>query len=175
VRREVDSTAHYSEHVVVTVSSGTVEVGPPSETPAASSGLPELRNPSELTAAGGSVASAWTPKRLVKGQELTYSSDGPQGTVASVNLKEVSAWQQGRLEFRHSPLSEVIPRVNRYSRKPIALADDGVADIPYGGTVFERQVEDWLQALQTTYPISVTETADHYLLHYDRAREATLE
>jgi len=35
--------------------------------------------------------------------------------------------------------------------------------------VFEGQVDDWLRALEATYPIRVTETDEHYLLQYDRA------
>jgi transmembrane sensor len=174
VRREVDS-AEDIEHVVVTVSSGTVEVGPPSESPPISSGLPESRNTKELGTTRKRTAPAWVPARLVKGQELIYSSDGPKGEIGNVNLEEMSAWKEGRLEYRHTPFRDVIPRVNRYSQKRIILADDGVADLAYSGTVFEGQVEDWLHVLQMTYPIDVTDEGDHFVLHYNRARERSLE
>jgi transmembrane sensor len=175
VRREVDP-ADNIEHVVVTVSSGSVEVGPPGETvEAASNGAPQSGNAEGLSARKKRNPPEWAPARLVKGQELTYSTDGPQGDIESVNLQEVSAWKEGRLEYRHTPFRDVIPRVNRYSVKRIVLADDGVGDLTYSGTVFEGQVEDWLHALQTIYPIEVTQTDDHFVLHYDRARDASTE
>jgi transmembrane sensor len=171
VRREEDPTD--IGRVVVTVSNGTVEVGPPKETiETISKGTPELNHASGLKRPN---PPEWTPARLVKGQGLTYGTDGPQGKIESVNLEEVSAWKEGRLEYRHTPFREVIPRVNRYSAKRIVLADDAVGELPYSGTVFEGQVDDWLHALQTTYPIEVTETADHFVIHYDRDREKSGE
>ena len=174
VRREVDPAGDI-EQVIVTVSSGTVEVGPPSESPPVSSGSSEPRNTKELSTKGRRTPPAWTAARLMKGQELTYSSDGPKGEIEGVNLEEASAWKEGRLEYRHTPFRDVIPRVNRYSQKRIVLADDGVADLPYSGSVFEGQVEDWLSALQKTYPIDVTDEGDHFVLRHNPAREASLE
>lgn len=168
VRRDVDPTG--GERVVVTVSSGTVEIGPPMAT--ISTNIPDPIEVSGLTVRGVKPGNKpeWTPARLVKGQELTFGTDGPQGKIESVNLEEVAAWKEGRLEYRHLPFRDVIPRVNRYSQKPIVLADGEVGYLPYSGTVFEGQVDDWLRALPKVYPIEVTETADKYLLRYDRDR-----
>jgi transmembrane sensor len=170
VRRELDTTQ--GERVVVTVSSGTVEVGPPMAT--ITPDVVEFSDISKSIAASALKRRSqpeWTPARLVKGQELTYGTDGPQGKIERVNLEEVAAWKEGRLEYRHEPFKTVIPRVNRYSQKPIVLEDGELGELTYSGTVFEGQVNDWLHALQTLYPIKVTETADHFVLHYDRDRD----
>jgi transmembrane sensor len=172
VRRDIDPTGR-GEHVVVTVSNGTVEVGPPMTTvPVDIPDLVDVTTP-KLSTAAGADSNQWAPARLVKGQELTYSSGGPQGKIERVNLEEVSAWREGRLEFRHTPFRALIPRVNRYSRKPIVLGDGDVGDLTYSGTVFEGQVQDWLNALQTLYPIEVAETPDSFVLRYIRERDQT--
>jgi transmembrane sensor len=164
VRRDLDPRD--GGRVVVTVDSGVVEVGPPMA--AIAKDIPESVEASVLKQLNQPV---WTSARLVKGQELTYGPDGLQGKIERVNLEEVAAWKEGRLEYRHTPFRVVIPRVNRYSQKPIVLADERVAELPYSGTVFEGQVDDWLHALQTSYPVQVTETPDHFLLHYSRERD----
>jgi transmembrane sensor len=111
----------------------------------------------------------WTREKLVKGQQLTYGADGRSGTITTADLEAATAWKEGRLEYRQTPFKIVIPRVNRYSEKPIELADDEVAELPYSGTVFEGQVADWLRALQTAYPIEVVDTPDRIVI---RSREA---
>jgi transmembrane sensor len=187
VRRELDAPG--LDRVVVIVSNGTVEVGPPletiskdttqdtSESPSGSSTDADRKAVDGKRSTGGPAAKArsaqpeWAPARLVKGQELTYDVDGPQGHIENVDLREVSAWKEGRLEYRHTAFKFVIPRVNRYSEKPIVLADDAVGDMPYTGTVFEGQVPEWLRALKTAYPIEVTETPDHIVV---RSRPSSL-
>jgi hypothetical protein len=61
----------------------------------------------------------------------------------------------------------VISEANRYgyTDKPIVLADgDGaVGKLPFSGTI-----SDWLQALQTAYPVEVTEHADRYVIQLRR-------
>jgi len=156
--------------VVVTVSSGAVEVGSPMATIS-----PDMPDSVAVIGLNRRKQAEWTPARLVKGQELTYGTDGPQGKIERVNLEEVAAWKEGRLEYRHTPFRLVIPRVNRYSEKPIVMEDGEVGELTYSGTVFEGQVTDWLHALQTLYPVEVTETADHFVLHYDRDRDQSRE
>jgi transmembrane sensor len=184
VRRELDAAG--ADRVIVTVDNGTVEVGPPSTTiPQEASDAINTSNTRDRGAMGATgdtravhrsraptrPADEWTPARLVKGQELTYSADGPEGKIELVNLDEVSAWKYGRLEYRHTPLKLVIPRVSRYSQKEIVLADGVVGELPFSGTVFEGQVADWLHALEAAYPIEVTETDDRYLIRYRRDRD----
>jgi len=160
VRRELDSTE--VDRVTVIVSNGTVEVGPPTQTISKDSiGANEPATKTDSTGVNGHNRTDWTPARLVPGQELTYGTDGPHGKIENVNLEEASAWKEGRLEYRHTPLRVVIPRVNRYSQKRIVLADGAVGDLPFSGTVFEGQVSEWLRALQTAFPIEVIDHPEH--------------
>jgi len=68
------------------------------------------------------------------------------------------AWRDHHLEYLRVPLKIVIPSVNVHSRKPIVLADDGVGNLLFSGTVFDDQVTDWLRALTIALPIVVIES-----------------
>jgi len=150
VRRERDASD--IEQVTVTVSTGAVEVGPPTQERNVDSGL----------AVGHPVSVRWQPAKLVSGQELTFDAAGHRGAVAPADLRATEAWREGRLEFRHAPLRQVILQVNEYSKKPISLdeSNDALGDISFSGTVFEQRVPGWLHALQAAYPVDVTEDAN---------------
>jgi len=149
VRREIDD----ADRVTVTVSAGAVEVVPPTMSPSNSEGTASVPGPV-----------TWTPARLVRGQEMTFDRAGLKKQVAVVDLDAASAWVNGRLEYRQTPLKFVIPRVSRYSRKAIVLADDSAGELPFSGVVFAGQIDEWLRALQTAYPVEIRETADRFII-----------
>src|ERR1700742_2687637 len=74
------------------------------------------------------------------------------------------AWRDHHLEYLRVPLKIVIPSVNVHSKKPIVLADDGVGDLLFSGTVFDDQVTDWLRALTIALPIVVIEGDDRIVI-----------
>ena len=74
------------------------------------------------------------------------------------------AWRDGRLEYYGEPLSSVVADVSRYSSQPIELVDPQLAQLTFTGTVFTESVDDWLNAIQATFPIRVVTTDDHRVL-----------
>lgn len=135
VRRDMEGKL---DRVTITVGSGAVKVEP--------------------------RADDWKVAKLVKGEAVTYNREGARGEVKPADIKAAAAWKEGRLEYIHQPLSAVVASVNRYSEKPIVLANETVGEFDYSGTVFEGQIEDWLRALHTAFPISVTESDDQILI-----------
>jgi transmembrane sensor len=69
-------------------------------------------------------------------------------------------------------LKYVIPQINRYSAKPIVLADGAVGEIEFSGTVFQGQVEDWVRAVASAFPVAISET-DHQIFIRARGDAAT--
>jgi len=122
------------ELVVVTVSEGTVEVAPASAVNA--------RN-------GGDYPRG---KRVTRGESITYDSEGNLGAVRKVDVGMTMAWRTGQLQYRSEPLNRVVQDINRYSRTSITIADTAAGEILYSGTVFERDIEDWLAALDKAFP-----------------------
>jgi transmembrane sensor len=138
------------DRVTVVVKEGTVEIAPPeTDQPTIS---PQVTKPRVKT---------WSPTRVKQGQGISYDAAGPQGEVAQVDIDAASAWADGRLEYKHTALKIVIPRISRFSEKPILLADPAVGEIPFTGSVFLGQVKGWLKALPTVYPVQVAENSDH--------------
>ena len=142
------------DQVTVTVGSGAVKV--------------ERRSPDGLadpsTVESAADHGTWRAAKVGAGQELTYSgSQGPSG-IRKADVEAAIAWTEGRLEYIHEPLKAVIARVNRYSEKPMILGDDAAGEIDFSGTVFEGQIDDWVRALEASFPISITETDDSIVI-----------
>lgn len=91
-------------------------------------------------------------QRLVRGQEITYDLAGRFSPPRVADDEVAASWHDGRLQYRGEPLRDVIPDVNRYSHREVILEDNAAGDLLYSGTVFERDIEDWIEGLERTYP-----------------------
>jgi transmembrane sensor len=134
------------DQVVVTVTEGVVQV------------TPNVVDPKgELPALGASAASP-RQQRLERGQQISYGEDGKLSSMQTVDDNAVT-WHDGRLHYRQEPLRNIVPDINRYSRKPIVLGDRAAGDLLFTGTVFERDIDEWIDNLGSIYPLlEVTQT-----------------
>jgi transmembrane sensor len=135
VRSELD-------RVVVTVQEGVVEVTPAVDADPAS---PER----------------W---RVSAGNQLAYNESPRSAQIRAVDPDRAMGWRDGRLEYYGEPLSSVVADVSRYSNQPIELSDPQLAQFTFTGTVFTESVDDWLSAIQATFPIRAVTTNDHRVL-----------
>ena len=78
------------------------------------------------------------------------------------------AWRSGQLIFREEPLRYAVEDVNRYSSKPIVLADERIGDIRISGTVLDRGVPGWLDSLESAFGLEAREEEERIVL--ERAR-----
>lgn len=141
-----------TDHVVVTVTEGTVQVAP------------VIPFGDGDTSKGGSRVEA-TVQKLTRGQEITYDRQGRLSEPRPTYEGFSGSWRDGHLRYSGEPLRNVIPDVNRYSRRPLILADPAAGQLLYSGTVFERNVDDWIVGLQRIYPeLEVTVTDTHLLI-----------
>lgn len=139
------------DHVVVTVTEGTVEVTP-------GRSLNDTAEPAQAVA-------EVQVQRVSRGQQLTYDVKGRFDAPRSVDGDVLSSWRDGQLRYRSELLRNVIPDVNRYSRRPLILGDEAAGDLVYSGTVFERNVDEWVDGLQRIYPeVEVTITDNQHVL-----------
>ena len=120
--------------VVVTVTEGTVEVAPAKTVNA--------RTGSEFPHG----------QRVTHGEAISYDAEGRLSDVRTVDPKMATAWRDGRLQYLREPLNRVVQDINRYSRTVVSIEDAATGDIVYSGTVFERDINDWLGALETAFP-----------------------
>jgi transmembrane sensor len=123
-------------HVVVTVTEGLVE------------------------AANGEES--W---RVAAGHQIDYDLERRSARIAAVDAQRELGWREGRLEYFDKPLATVIADANRYSERRIEIADPRLESLTYTGTIFTQALEDWLQAMESTFDIRVEANDRRVLLH----------
>jgi transmembrane sensor len=111
--------------------------------------------------------------RLTPGFGATFSATTDSVQVSSVVAATALAWRDGQLDYYNQPLRVVAADVTRYSSRTVEIADPTVGDLKFTGTVFTAEVDDWLEALQSTFPVRVTRQAtDHVVLSALASRAA---
>jgi transmembrane sensor len=110
------------------------------------------------------TAGAAGPQELVAGQRAEYDPRGGRLRVTQVAAEQDAAWRHHQLEFVNEPLSMVIANVNRYSRRPLQLADPQLGQLMFTGTVNTTNIDGWIGALPHVFPLQVSRFADHVVL-----------
>jgi transmembrane sensor len=98
---------------------------------------------------------------------------GEQTSVNSVEIAvpseipdagDATSWQSGRLVFRMQRLGDVLQQINRYSSKPIVIADPEIADMKVTGTVVGRNVSGWVASLHSAMGIAAIDERHRIVL-----------
>ena len=131
---------HLHDRTVVTVSEGVVRIAP--ETPAIAG---------HLVQAGA-------------GEQVTFVDSTHSLSLNPVNPKTATAWREGILTFVNEPLSSVVEDVNRYSQREIVLADPGLRNRLYTGTIYRDRIDAWVRALEEVFPLEARLQDDKLLL-----------
>jgi transmembrane sensor len=87
-------------------------------------------------------------------QQATYSSQG-LGASASVDPKEVTAWQLGILVFHDRPLTEVVDEVNRYRSGKIIVMNAELGRRVVNGTFHVDRLGDLIGQIQQLFGAQV--------------------
>lgn len=150
------------QRTVVTVTEGTIEVY--REESPGGAGLPRDR---KIRAVAGEQV-AWEDAT----QDTPQAEAAPETarlalndfTVASVDISEVLAWREGRLEYTDEPLYAVIADFNRYSDNPVEIRGDALRRLRFSGTLFTDVTEEWLYALPHLFPVTVRRQGETYVI-----------
>lgn len=100
----------------------------------------------------------------VAGQRVSYDPARPTLQVSQIDVAQATAWRDHRLEFVDTPLDTVIARVNRYSDRPLRLADPELARLSFTGTVDTQATAQWIDALPQVFPLRVRQGKDEIVL-----------
>jgi transmembrane sensor len=98
------------------------------------------------------------------GQRTTVNHRGIESTQAVSDATSAIAWQHGRLAFEAEPLRYVVQDVNRYSGKPIVIADSRTGELRVTGTVTEANIAGWVNSLQAAFGIHADIQSDQIVL-----------
>ncbi len=68
------------------------------------------------------------------------------------------AWQNGELDFKGESLLQVVSEFNRYNHTRLEIADPRLAALEVGGNFRATDVEGFVRALQSSFPIRAAES-----------------
>lgn len=89
---------------------------------------------------------------LGPGQQVSYERDIGRTVPADIEL--VTAWQQGVLIFRMTPLAEVVEEINRYRSGRVILADRTLADMAVSGRFPIGRMDEILMRLNQAFGVT---------------------
>jgi transmembrane sensor len=82
--------------------------------------------------------------------QVTYDADG-LGTISTIDLAVVTAWQQGQLVFRHEPLARVLEEINRYRPGRILLLNEKLGERDVVATFHLDRIDDVIAHLAEAF------------------------
>ncbi len=107
---------------------------------------------------------------VVAGSSRVYRKDAGLGPRQPADTERDRAWQQGRLVFRQTPLSEVVAEMERYHAVKFDFADTGIARHTLSGNFDAGDLQPFLKALETILPLKAVRLGDSILLQQAEAK-----
>ena len=101
---------------------------------------------------------------LTKSQQLSYMQGGKMSPVEAINIKQVTAWREGKLIFDEMPLAGVIREVNRYRTGQIRIADSRLKDLKVSGIFRNNDLDSILRALKQIFPVKARRVSDRLII-----------
>lgn len=86
---------------------------------------------------------------LHPGDQATILSSGAVNTKNGVNIYQVTAWTKGEIVFDTKPVVAVAKEFNHYNRRKIVVLDPGIASLPITGVFHSRDVDSFVQFLDS--------------------------
>ncbi|OOG49470.1 FecR domain-containing protein [Rhodanobacter sp. C01] len=125
---------------------------------------------------GGAPGSTATGSlEAVAGQLVSYDPATSAMSISSITPAQATAWRDDRLEFINEPLGVVVANVNRYSARPVHIADANLEALTFTGTIKTGAIDSWLGALPQIFPLRVSEDASQVTLsHAEPGQKAPL-
>jgi transmembrane sensor len=87
---------------------------------------------------------------LAAGQQLRYGTSGAM-QVRPVDIDVISAWHQGVLIFRATPLREAVAQVNRYRSGRIVVTNAELGRVPVNGRFRVSNIDDILTQFEQAF------------------------
>lgn len=100
------------------------------------------------------------------GQRSTVSRHGVELTQPVADASSAVEWQHGQLAFEAEPLRYVVQDFNRYSEKPIVIADEHTGDLRVTGTVTEGNITGWGNSLEAAFGIHADIQSNQIVLRH---------
>jgi len=86
---------------------------------------------------------------VAAGSQRSYSEAAGLGLLETADAGKLTAWVQGQLVFKHTPLQEVTTELERYHPVHFSFVDPKLAQTTLSGTFDSHDLDPFLHALQT--------------------------
>ncbi len=118
----------------------------------------------DVTVRRGRVAVTDGPDEVTLGVGETVGgrADG-LGAKQGVDVDKVLAWEEGRLVFELTPLSQVLEQIERYRPGVLMIRDARLGALKVSGTFQLDRLDEGLATLEKVFPLKI-ERYTHYLL-----------
>lgn len=103
-------------------------------------------------------------KHLSAGNQLSYSESSGLGQLQTADANRITAWVNGQLIFKRTPLSEVAAELERYHAVQFSFADSKLAQETLSGTFDAADIEPFLHALETILPVQAKRNGQQIFL-----------
>jgi transmembrane sensor len=119
------------------------------------------------TPRNAAAAASEVPLALHAGEQL-IATPNVRPAVAAADLRTELAWESGHLVFRDETLGNAVARVNRYTDRNI-LIEPAVADIRVSGVFNAGDVDSFVSAVTSYFPIQASVTGKNSILLQPRS------
>ncbi len=91
---------------------------------------------------------------LAPSEQLVYSRNTQKAEVRKVNLLVETAWKDGKLVFRRTPMEMIAKKLSRHFNVDVILQGDELCDYVYSATFTTETLAEILELFEATAPIS---------------------
>ena len=110
--------------------------------------------------AGSAQISEGSTDRMVSAGERMALSNDQAITVDQPELRDLTAWQTGRLAFRNETLATAVAEMNRYSNRPLVVDDPDTAQLRLSGVYRVGDPEAFARSLAVLLSVEVETAPD---------------
>ena len=96
-------------------------------------------------------------------QQVSYDRE-QVGAIQTIDPDETSAWRQGALVFRQTPLPDVVAEINRYRRGHVVLLDGKRGASAMSGRFEIRDMEKVLVQIERAFGLTATRLPGNVVL-----------
>ncbi len=114
---------------------------------------------------------------LDPGQVITYKLNSGKFFLEEGNIDKHVAWRSGKFVFRNDPLEVVCQKLGRWFNAEIVIKDESLKDYAFTGTFREEGLNDILELIGLTSPISykITERKTDGINEYGTSKVEIME
>lgn len=97
---------------------------------------------------------------LTAGETAVAGADRTASVASSVDIHSATSWKGGMLVFNDTPLLEAVAEINRYTLRPIAIADPAVGAYRVSGVFRTNDAQHFSQAMTEILPVELARAPD---------------